>query len=182
MNKFAIPAILVAVVMVAGLFAAMPIEQASTVHTTILAGTAEARLATFAGNDCKDDLDDGTLTLTLDAATDAALVIAIHYDSDTTSDGDDIIDLDLNVDGIEIVNSILFDAAPAITDTEILSQFDFGGGALVAGDEILLPMAFTNTFSIDVECSFGANDNDYFIEVLLLVPEADDLSVSAAIT
>jgi len=35
MNKLTIPAILVATVMVAGIFAFMPIEQASTVHTTI---------------------------------------------------------------------------------------------------------------------------------------------------
>ena len=34
MKKFAIPAILVATVMVAGVFAFMPVEQASTVHTT----------------------------------------------------------------------------------------------------------------------------------------------------
>ena len=36
MNKIAIPAILVATVMVAGMFAFMPVEQASTVH---LSGT-----------------------------------------------------------------------------------------------------------------------------------------------
>jgi len=35
MNKLTIPAILVATVMVAGIFAFMPIEKASTVHTTI---------------------------------------------------------------------------------------------------------------------------------------------------
>ena len=37
MNKLAIPAILVATVMVAGIFAFTPIEKASTVHTTITA-------------------------------------------------------------------------------------------------------------------------------------------------
>ena len=35
MNKIAIPALLVATIMVAGAFALMPVEQASTVHTTI---------------------------------------------------------------------------------------------------------------------------------------------------
>ena len=34
MNKLAIPAILTATIMVAGMFAFMPVEQASTVHTT----------------------------------------------------------------------------------------------------------------------------------------------------
>jgi len=41
MNKITIPAILVATVMVAGAFAFMPVEQASTVHTTILASTGK---------------------------------------------------------------------------------------------------------------------------------------------
>jgi len=40
MNKFAIPTILVATVMVAGMFAFMPVEQASTVHGTISGGTS----------------------------------------------------------------------------------------------------------------------------------------------
>ena len=38
-----IPAILTATVLVAGIFAFMPVEQASTIHTTVLAGTTELR-------------------------------------------------------------------------------------------------------------------------------------------
>jgi len=41
MNKFTIPTILAVTVLVAGIFAFMPIEQASTVHTTIQASTAQ---------------------------------------------------------------------------------------------------------------------------------------------
>ena len=47
MNKLAIPAILAATVLVAGIFAFMPVEQASTVHagaTGILGETTELRL------------------------------------------------------------------------------------------------------------------------------------------
>ena len=51
MNKIAIPAILVATVMVAGMFAFAPVEQASTVHTTV-----------------SSDIIVFTETLTLDAA------------------------------------------------------------------------------------------------------------------
>jgi len=40
LNKFLIPAILVAVVMVAGVFAFMPVEKASTVHGTLATGSA----------------------------------------------------------------------------------------------------------------------------------------------
>ena len=42
MNKLVIPAILVATVMVAGIFAFMPVQQASTVHTTIIAKSSGA--------------------------------------------------------------------------------------------------------------------------------------------
>jgi len=38
MKKYAIPIILTAVVLVAGIFAFIPVEKASTVHTTITAG------------------------------------------------------------------------------------------------------------------------------------------------
>ena len=43
MNKLTIPAILVATVMVAGIFAFIPVEQASTVHTT---GTTQGTTST----------------------------------------------------------------------------------------------------------------------------------------
>jgi len=39
MNKVVIPALLTAVVMIAGIFAFMPVNEASTVHTTIFAST-----------------------------------------------------------------------------------------------------------------------------------------------
>lgn len=42
MNKIAIPAILVATVMVAGMFAFMPVEQASTVHVQTIQGISGA--------------------------------------------------------------------------------------------------------------------------------------------
>ena len=50
MNKLAIPAILTATIMVAGMFAFMPVEQASTVHTTLSAQTTGIACATEAVN------------------------------------------------------------------------------------------------------------------------------------
>ena len=68
MNKLTIPTILAATVMIAGMFAFMPIEQASTVHTTItLAGFEAGALGVG---------DIATGAITADAlATDAALEI-----------------------------------------------------------------------------------------------------------
>ena len=64
MNKLTIPTILVATVLVAGIFAFMPVQQASTVHTTL--GSA-ADLATVDANVDAILLDTGTtLPATLD--------------------------------------------------------------------------------------------------------------------
>jgi len=68
MNKLTIPTILAATVMIAGIFAFMPIEQASTVHTTIVLAGFEAN-ALGVG-------DIATGAITADAlATDAVLEI-----------------------------------------------------------------------------------------------------------
>ena len=56
MNKLTIPVILVATVMVAGIFAFMPVEQASTVHTTIQG--AGSIIGTPGNVDIATDLDD----------------------------------------------------------------------------------------------------------------------------
>ena len=199
MNKFAIPTILLATVMVAGMFAFIPVNQASTVHNTIVddivgeGGTTndqvldaiteitEIRTASFDGNDCKDDLDDGTLTLTLDAGTDTALVVGIIYKGSVDTDTDDRIIIDLNADGVEIVAGLILDDAPS-GDTELLSAFDFDGNMRAQGDGGFGSIPFTDTFSIDIDCFFTANDNDYDIDVMLEVRSTDDLSVSAAIT
>ncbi len=47
MNKLVIPAILAGAVLVAGMFALMPVGKASTVHTTILASTGKQISGTF---------------------------------------------------------------------------------------------------------------------------------------
>ncbi|MCE2507338.1 MAG: hypothetical protein J4F36_12905, partial [Nitrosopumilaceae archaeon] len=44
MKKLAIPAILAATIMVAGAFAFMPVEQASTVHNSVIASLEETAL------------------------------------------------------------------------------------------------------------------------------------------
>ena len=63
MNKFAIPTILIATVLVAGIFALMPMDKASTVHTTIQ-GTQLNEAGAVTVDMFSDDLDDDTITIT----------------------------------------------------------------------------------------------------------------------
>jgi len=66
MNKFAIPAILAVTVMVAGMFAFMPVEQASTVHTgaTGVQGTQISEVADQVATVCSANLNSNTLIAT----------------------------------------------------------------------------------------------------------------------
>ena len=59
MNKIAIPALLVATVMVAGMFAFAPVEQASTVHTTIIGESMIPFIVDCAEVTIVDGSDDG---------------------------------------------------------------------------------------------------------------------------
>lgn len=67
MNKLIIPSILTATVLIAGMFAMMPIEKASTVHTTILTGAARS----------------GQTTVSLDGLPIGSVIVVV----DTTPNG-----------------------------------------------------------------------------------------------
>ena len=60
LNRYLIPAILVAVVMVAGVFAFMPVEKASTVHGTL--GTSAGQTTTNTNTDAEADGQDRTVS------------------------------------------------------------------------------------------------------------------------
>jgi len=140
LNKIAIPAILVATVMVAGMFAFMPVEQASTVHTTGTITTAnDADIAAILAD------TDGTLILqVISAATtfDVDTNDEIRVDCDTTFIVNGLIlsgatniqaDDEIQVSGIELDG-----AGPGGTDIprESAAGFtttDFAGGALLNG-------------------------------------------------
>ena len=56
MNKFTIPAILAVIIFVAGIFAFVPIDEASTVHTTLQSSaSATTQTSTLQGNIDKQD-------------------------------------------------------------------------------------------------------------------------------
>ena len=108
MNKLIIPAILAATVMVAGIFAFMPVERASTVHTTIIAevqsstvlsdnSITAAKLAADAITEINDGslgsdvltaftTDLGAADVTVTSTTD--FVTCITADNPTGTDGD----------------------------------------------------------------------------------------------
>ena len=84
MNKLTIPTILVATVMVAGMFAFMPVDQASTVHATSALATVE--VLTFTDTYLTTGTDVYTLTCTGDALVNNIYVQQLPANDGDTSD------------------------------------------------------------------------------------------------
>ena len=110
MNKLTIPTILVATVMVAGVFAFMPVEQASTVHTSGTTTLAQANIdsinaassgvvVTTVIGDGADDLYDGTITYDFDAGIDTARIVQLYFCdfAEGGADAGDDIDIEATV-------------------------------------------------------------------------------------
>ena len=126
MNKLAIPAILTATIMVAGIFAFMPVEQASTVHTTAI-GTIVDVVDTDASWDATDNL--GV------TCTGAFEVLQIELDLTEGAGLFDATDnINFNIDGDGIGTGVA---------TTILVADIFGGNA-VADDFAVIDLAAIN--------------------------------------
>ena len=117
MNKIIIPSILAATILVAGMFAFMPVQKASTVHTTIQ--------STILQSVAKSDTDVATgdaLTLTCTAPF---VVHAINVDADGTL-ATDTVDVDFDPDGAGTVWDLVANFVSAVDlaatpDIEILA-------------------------------------------------------------
>ena len=121
MNKnITIPTILAATIFVAGIFAFSPVQEASTVHTTLIAGTVGLACLTDSATYSADQVDNDDFTLTFGKAI---TILGLRAQStDTSGDGDGAdeigIEADPTVNGA-IVQSIIVDDA---TDTENISS------------------------------------------------------------
>jgi len=129
MNKLTIPAILAATVMVAGIFAFMPVEQASTVHTS---GT----ITTTSTADITAILEDTDITIPGTITTVDTVVDGIVLDVatvDTVVDGIvlDVATVDTVVDGIvlDIVDQDFEVKCSIAGDTNAF--VDAGGGGVI---------------------------------------------------
>jgi len=84
-DKILIPTILVATVLVAGFFAFSPVDQAGTIHTTILGGTMAVECETTTNTDISD-------TTEVDITADDEFVLESVFVEFTAGDGTDDID------------------------------------------------------------------------------------------
>ena len=174
MNKLAIPAILTATIMVAGMFAFMPVEQASTVHTTVQDNTAEVNIVDVAAT----TLDTDTVELSITGNGGDFCINGVYLTSTDASiantDTLDLVDISINdvifldEGGATPANLNLF-TADADSDDIQLSLY-----AKLAGGNNDFP-----AFSNGVLCG---DDNDV-VDIILdsTTGNLDDVDVSARI-
>ena len=112
MNKLTIPTILVATVMVAGMFAFIPVEQASTVHTSgTITSVNDLQSETIAS---AADVDNGETFATLSCdGPFVVLAINIDGDGDFLTTAPDEVDVFFDPDGAGGAN---WDNVPVIAD------------------------------------------------------------------
>ena len=80
MNKFVIPSILTAIVLIAGIFAFMPVEKASTVHDEIIAAITGA-----VGSTTNDSLETDIAANAAAIAANAGAIADLDGDGDLNS-------------------------------------------------------------------------------------------------
>jgi len=142
MNKIVIPALLVATVMVAGAFAFLPVEQASTIHTTTGAGLI-GETETFTIPD-GGSTDTHLLTLTF---SDASIVhgLRINVPTDDTTDDYDISAVTANT--LTVFEDGLFSDPGANTDIDIdwIIDTTFQPITVAAGNTIVITLEEDDT-------------------------------------
>ena len=132
--KFTIPAILAATIMIAGIFAFMPVQQASTVHTTITNNVDNIRITVTAFNDVAAIADVGDIAQdvadTFGAIDDGILVaqaLAAHGRVTVTQAAFDNVNCNIDVtvtdfeSGAVLVNDLTIIAGAALNDVGFFS-------------------------------------------------------------
>jgi len=179
MNKITIPAILVATVMVAGMFAFMPVEQASTVHTTIQ-GT-QMQIVTDDSNVLTVVAGDTDAALTISSAGGVPFVLRTVY---VQVDLGDAVDVELGAEESIEIEDVVFDGDVIITaigDTAVIlgsdtEATDVDALAWINDDaapiEAMVPLASDGSdiiinFEMDCDATAGAEDDcDFFVRVI----------------
>jgi len=159
MNKLTIPAILVATVMVAGIFAFMPVEQASTVHDTIIT-TLGGSATPVTNNAVNTNLEStqtqieaivqtgsGTMVAGADVAVLTVANTGIMYITvDTTADGVtgtviQVANADVCTDVAILVADSPFTCATPVTAGQAVTFEDEDGGSNSAGTVVAVVIA-----------------------------------------
>lgn len=132
MIKYTIPIVLASIVLVAGIFAFMPIQQATTVHTTIQASTVQLVDSELTSANTADQ----DIVITCPVTSDGCQILEVYVEETT---GNDVVfdAIDATIDGDAIADMVDINPDNTINGArELIAQA--GGIALGNGDSISL--------------------------------------------
>jgi len=163
MNKIAIPALMVATIMVAGIFAFAPVEQVSTTHALSGSGPIVSSVTSTILDD--DSADTHTITYTF---SDDALVYGMHIELGTTESSDNWDILTVTSKGLALNEDTAFGNPSVNVDIDYAwlqtSSFESIPLVLESGDTIVLAIAEEDTTdgatseTLTVTFTYTAND------------------------
>jgi len=143
MTKFVIPSILAVTILIGGVFAFMPVEQASTVHTTIQASTTDVIVDSGNTKTIADGVATSTQTITLTFTGDA-VVTSIKVS--IPAEGADDYDISgVTSRGVALLESTaIVDPGPG-TAISVDLMNNFGQLAVASGDTIVITVLEEDT-------------------------------------
>ena len=139
-KKITIPAILAAVILVAGIFSLMPIYQASTIHSAV--GTTAVPTQLKFGAVTGGDLDTG-FQMKIECNADYALLGIVFDNGGGVDDGDETIDI--NVGTFDVVENV------DVYGNDTIEELDLVIAAVDADDIVITWTLTTDNDSEDLE-------------------------------
>jgi len=156
-NKLIIPAILAATVLIAGIFVLMPVEKASTVHTTILAANVQLRTDSVTVTTTGVG-DDAVITISSDKDY---TVIDIVIDMSAWDAGDVVQVEDFAIGGVNFIDAVDV-ATQTYTGTQdpaLKTIEDEQCRLLCSQDGISAPGGTDITFELDITALDDASES-----------------------
>lgn len=162
MNKILIPSILTIIIAIAGIFAFTPIDEASTVHTTIQDTTTQ--LVEVIGAEAATD--DSEYEIECPATSTACIILEVYVDNEDTTSVVNVNDIDASIDGSDLFQVVAAadNADVAAAKTAVLAGI--GDFAMGSGDVVT------------VHLTGEANDEGYSIRVIALVDGDSTITVA----
>ena len=183
MNKITIPALLLGVVMIAGAFAFMPVQEASTVHTT--ASGAATQIKTITSASVAGAVLEGGTSTTL-TCNGECIVLAIKA-TIVTGDGDEEVNISadtITVDGT-VQNHEIFNmtAGADLADDNLLTSAtgvnNISDGMSGSGPQFFAVQSALVIPWTDIAGTFDADDS---LVVEFIIEQAADNAVATAVT
>ena len=117
MNILTIPALLLGVVMIAGAFAFMPVQEASTVHTQLQETSTNYVTVSATSTTDSDDF-----LITCPAANDACRILEIYLDDDSTGTlNPGLANIDFDGAGAEVAFEVASNTGIATNEIQLLT-------------------------------------------------------------